>query len=503
MIMVRIFNSIWGRFQHQVENTIKFMECNFDKSYYHNPWPSIVGATPLGFQIKDQKLFLVISMVVIVLVISAFGYGWIIKEEARTGGMGEKWHMATSGTLGLDIITMRPDGSILLNDYEHHLISLVDPNGMVEWSHDYGSYLGSCQINGDEFYMIAVSESGNYTLDCITMDGVWKSSMPFPSIDTFTLGPNGPDFAIGNKGYNSTIYNIEGGSINWAYTQNGSLAIGDRLNDGRVLLRHVNASFNTADYDVNEIVMLSSMGIPEWKRPFPHVGGYYGTSTAEIAANGTIVAVRQVSLGGLEEARLTQGYTTSGDLVWAKNESFDFSIARDPYFTSKAWAGNVISMSKVDPTDSSRGWNVMLNDTQHGSIYEMDGMEFFLSSDGQAFGLDSNGKILWHINTGIADSQLCEVNDSQGLLLRTDYSILKIGMDGSFWVFDVADSSIRDARFGSYNTVYVMASDKMVVLDKPTVSTPTEYLIAMLSVDMLVVLSSALWIADRLIKKPN
>jgi hypothetical protein len=462
----------------------------------------IDGEDHLGKEVRDEKLFLVISMVIIVVVMSALGYGWISQEETRTGGMGEKWHMAAEGMYGSDMITMRSDGSILLVDNEHHLISLVDQNGLVRWSHDYGYSLGFSQIDGDNFYMIAVSESGNYTLDCITMEGIWTSSMPFPSVDSFILGTDGPDFATGREGYNSTIYNIEGGTINWAYTQNGSLGIGSVLNDGSVLLRHVKASYDSADYEVNEIVMLSPNGTPEWKRPFPQVGGYFGTSTVNIADNGTIVIVRQYSLGS-EDVRLTQGYTASGDLIWVTNESIDYSFAMDPYFTSEVWAENVVLMSKVDPVDGSSNWNVLLNDTQHGTIYEMDGMEFFVSSDGQAFGLDENGIVLWHVDTGIADNQLCEANDSQGLLLRTDHSILKIDTHGSFWVYDMADSSISDAMFGPYNTVYVLAGDKMVVLYKPTVSTPTEYLITMLSVDLLIVLSSGVWIADRLIPRPD
>jgi hypothetical protein len=46
-----------------------------------------------------------------------------------------------------------------------------------------------------------------------------------------------------------------------------------------------------------------------------------------------------------------------------------------------------------------------------------------------------------------------------------------------------------DFRFGQNDTIYVLTSDKMVVLYKPTVSTPTEYLIVMLSIDLVIILS--------------
>jgi hypothetical protein len=95
------------------------------------------------------------------------------------------------------------------------------------------------------------------------------------------------------------------------------------------------------------------------------------------------------------------------------------------------------------------------------------------------------------------------IDQELGILVRSDNSVTKIGNDGSYWTYEGLDSSVTDLRFGPNNTVYVLTADKLVVLDKPTVSTPTEYLIAMISVDLLIVLSSGLWIADRLVKKPN
>ena len=52
----------------------------------------------------------------------------------------------------------------------------------------------------------------------------------------------------------------------------------------------------------------------------------------------------------------------------------------------------------------------------------------------------------------------------------------RMGLTG----LDGLDSSVTALRFGPNDTVYVLTVDKLVVLDKPTVSTPTEYLIAMI-----------------------
>ena len=63
--------------------------------------------------IKDTKLILVSSMMVLVVIISAFGYGWIIHEESRTGGIGEKWEVPVSETYQPILETIQPDGSML------------------------------------------------------------------------------------------------------------------------------------------------------------------------------------------------------------------------------------------------------------------------------------------------------------------------------------------------------------------------------------------------------
>jgi len=73
-------------------------------------------------QIKDEKLLLVSSMIVLVLIVSAFGYGWIVREEAISGGMGEEWRMAVSETYQPNMDMIGPDGSIYFTDSEQHLI---------------------------------------------------------------------------------------------------------------------------------------------------------------------------------------------------------------------------------------------------------------------------------------------------------------------------------------------------------------------------------------------
>ena len=91
-----------------------------------------------------------------VVIVSAFGYGWIVHEEARTGGMGEKWHMSVTDSYQPNMDMIRTEGSMLFTDTEHHLISLVDSNGVAEWSHDYGAELINYQMMDDDLYLIVV-----------------------------------------------------------------------------------------------------------------------------------------------------------------------------------------------------------------------------------------------------------------------------------------------------------------------------------------------------------
>ena len=136
-------------------------------------------------------------------------------------------------------------------------------------------------------------------------------------------------------------------------------------------------------------------------------------------------------------------------------------------------------------------------------MYDLGGVEVYVDGNGQAFGLDPNGSILWHIETGIVGTWQSQICCDIGLILQTENTLVKIDKDGTFWVHDGFDSTIRDVRLGQNDTVYVLTDDKLIVLYKPTVSMPSEYLIAMISVDLLISLSAGLWIADRLVKKSN
>ena len=445
-------------------------------------------------------------MVILVVIVSAFGYGWIVHEEAITGGMGEKWRMAASETNQPNLDMIRPDGSVLFTDSEQHLISLVDREGTVEWSHNYGAELDYYQIIDGDLYLIEVSKESQCYLDCVGMDGVWKSSTPCPPIYSFAQGGDGGIYAYGHENDNSTIYNIEGGIIKWAFTQNGSLGVMNVSEDGKVLLRHVHyhSNFNITFpmFDVDEAILLSPNGLPQWRLQFPTSDVLSGSSYTNVAGNGTIILNYEI-----EGMKQTRGYTVSGDLLWYSNMSIEQSTGVRYECQSQGGFGqhdHIEAVYKIDPSNGSNDWSITLNDTYDGSMYSLAGVEVFLSNDGQAFGLDPrDGTVLWHMQFYINGSPQCVSDQELGILVRSDNSVTKIGNDGSYWTYEGLDSSVTDLRFGPNNTVYVLTADKLVVLDKPTVSTPTEYLIAMISVDLLIVLSSGLWIADRLVKKPN
>ena len=95
----------------------------------------------------------------------------------------------------------------LFTDSENRLIILVDVDGSVRWSHDYGSELVYTQIVADNIYLIDVTEGGQYALDCIGLDGIWKSTRPCPPIFSFIHGDEGRVYAsdYANNNYTITI----------------------------------------------------------------------------------------------------------------------------------------------------------------------------------------------------------------------------------------------------------------------------------------------------------
>ena len=382
----------------------------------------------MEIQIKDEKLVLVSSMIILVVIVSAFGYGWIVREEARTGGMGEKWRMAASETYQPNMDMVRSDGSLFFTDSEQHLISLVDKEGAVVWSHNYGAELDYYQIFDGDLYLIEVSKDGNCSLNCVGMDGVWKSSTPCPPIYSFVHGADGGIYAYGYQNSNSTIYNIEGGIIKWTFTQNGSIGIVNVSEDGKVLLRHVHylTNFNTTfpAFDVDEVILLSPDGLPEWRLQFPTSAGFSGSSYANVSDNRTIILAYVI-----DGIRQTRGFDVSGDLLWYSNVSIEHSSEVRYECQSQGGFGQhdyVEAVYKVDPDNESNNWNILLNDTYGGAMYSLGGVEVFLSNDGQVFGIDPNGTVLWHIHAGVTNSPQCHVDYEQGMLIWSDNAVTKI-----------------------------------------------------------------------------
>jgi hypothetical protein len=448
-------------------------------------------------------------MMILVVILSAIGYGWIANQESRTGGMGEKWEMPVSQSYEPQMDLIMSDGSVIFIDTEHHLISLVDADGQVRWSHDFDPNSSCPQIFDGSVYFTNISTNGNYYLNCISLDGVSVSSTKFPPVQSFFIGNDGRTYGQWSE-HNvsrSSIYSIEGGSIIWSLTENGSFSVIRVWDDGTVLLKHTVSHFVTDDFsqvnvfESDELLMMCPNGSSEWRTPCPNVDGHYSSSSVEIASNGTIVLDQYDA-----DKICTQGYDLSGHLIWASTRSYDQSTQGPVYFGCQALGGPhryVESVFKVDPCNSSKSWTIYLNDTWGGSMYEMNGTEIFVSSDGQAFGVDPNGSLLWHTDTGVTGTTRSYVDPESGVLVQSDNTVTKIGKDGSFWTYGGIDSLILGGKLGPNNTVYVLTDDKFIVLYKPTVSMPSEYLIALISADLLIALSSGLWIADRVFKRSN
>jgi hypothetical protein len=131
----------------------------------------------------------------------------------------------------------------------------------------------------------------------------------------------------------SSIYSIEGESIIWSLTENGSFAVIKVWDDGRVLLKHTEGHFVNTNYsEVNvfeweELLMIDPNGSSEWKIHCPKVDGHYSSSSVEIADNGTIV-LDQYAPDWIR----THGYDLSGHLIWTCFGSYDPSAQRPAYF---------------------------------------------------------------------------------------------------------------------------------------------------------------------------
>jgi hypothetical protein len=465
----------------------------------------------LGAHGDYSRLFLIPLLVVVTIIISSFGYGWILSEEARTGGMVERYEMPVSETYLPNLDSIGMDGGVLFTDSTHHIISLVDQNGSIEWSLNYSEKLVYSQIVDNELYFIDISDDGQYALNCYGLDGVWKSTTYCQPIYYFIHGNDGRLYVSGVDQNYTILYCIEGGEIQWSFSQNGSLVVDCVMHDGKVCLRHSHNTIletrgqsTTMICDLDEQIMLTADGVPLWRMPY--FLGLYGFDDTYVANNGTIVLV-------YEDEGVTQyhGFSPSGTLLWTNTTAVYSPVTLSTsacYYGCQPWQGNdqydyVESVYKEDRNNASNSWMVLLNGTQGGSVHVLKGIEIFLSWDGQAYGIDPNGSVRWHVQTGFVGTQQWDADGKLGLLVQSESSVMEIRRDGSFWVHDLIGSTIQRALFGPNDSVYILTDMKLVVLDKPATPKPNEYLIVMISADLLIGLGSALWVVDRMVKKQN
>ena len=107
-----------------------------------------------------------------------------------------------------------------------------------------------------------------------------------------------------------------------------------------------------------------------------------------------------------------------------------------------------------------------------------------VDSSGQARSIDISG---WYIDGAYKD----------GMLLHDDIGFKLIGADGSTeWQYDL-DSGVIQSMHVASGTILVWATDGLTAFHKPAMSNSTMCIVGLVAFDLLVVLTSGIWIMDH------
>jgi hypothetical protein len=466
----------------------------------------------LGKMSQKGMFWAIVSLIVIVVLFSSVLGTFLYNKEASTGGMDLKWKMDFKN--GETVIYQMND-TIIVNFQQSKQLRSIDVNGTVVWSYSYTELLSTYSYDNSDFCFIDKNESTR-TLLCMGENGSIQWSFTNPGVENVYYGEDGNYYiqiVTSNKEYiviSSTMVCIDREGIErWADTEVPYLCLWGVLTDGTCILRHdvceMNDTSNNYEMINEELISFSTNG---------QVLSRLNTSISEPLRfvgqenNGTIIAnyfnlnCTFNYLGLTEDLRnnwsLDSSYVEGrGQTIGSVNYKFKYSCKVNEN-------GNEMTVATLCAYNVSDG--VLLFETRFWGtssswVYVNDGTAYVEDGIGRFWAVDPSGRAYLANDT---DGWKAIGIYGNGMLLYDDFGLKLIDDHGSTeWQYDIEEGSIKSIYLGMGDGIFLVTDAGISVVHKPQVSTTTMYIITLISFDMLVLLTSAVWLIDHWLPRKN
>ena len=464
-----------------------------------------------------EKLWAVALLVGIIIVLSSMVGALLLQKEASTGGMDVLWKQTNVGS-NHDRNVYWINDSALINDISDQVLRCLGPDGSVAWNYPYTDMSSLVAQNG---HICFVDHNGRTTLNCLGYNGSLEWSLVDPWGNITSTFPGAQTYGIpGADGntymFSSTVRSMwcvdASGKQKWNFmVGNGVIGSPVIYPDGTVSIDHVitNASSLNSGHPQlgkgeeisgEELVCISSNGtviktleIPDFRPEQMY--------TFEQATNGTAVirtydienstsSVIGLSdhlqiLWSVQGVDLNDPVQRTGSVIYYlehRSEAIDAYGGTQKFTTLCAYnTSNGSFLYRTDFSGSFSGGLFVNGDTAF--LRDNDKM-WSVDSSGQARSIDISG---WYIDGAYKD----------GMLLHDDIGFKLIGADGSTeWQYDL-DSGVIQSMHVASGTIMVWATDGLTAFHKPAMSNSTMCIVGLVAFDLLVVLTSGIWIMDH------
>ena len=457
-------------------------------------------------------------LVGIIIVLSSMAGSLLVQKEVMTGGMDVLWKQTNIGTLHDRDVYWINDSALVI-DISDKELRCLGSDGSVAWSYPYTDISFLAAQNG---HICFVDHNGRTTLNCLGYNGSLEWSLADPWGNITTTFPGTQTYGIPGADGNTYLFSSTACSLwcvdssgmkKWNVTvDNGVIGSPVIYPDGTVLIVHVitNASSlnsgrpqlgNGEEITSEELVCFSSNGTVIGTLEIP---GFRSDlhNTFEQATNGTAV-IRTYdfenstsSVIGLsdhlqikwsvQEVDMNDPVQGTGSVIYYLEHR---SEAIDAYGDTQ----RITTLCAYNTSNGSYLYRTDFPGFFSGSLF-VNGDIAFLSDNDKMWAVDPNGQARSIDISGWFIYGACK----DGMLLYDDFGFKLIGADGSTeWQYDLDSGVIRSMHVASDGTIMVWASDGLTAFHKPTMSNNMMCIVGLVAFDLLVVLTSGIWMIDH------
>ncbi|HEY3419685.1 MAG TPA: PQQ-binding-like beta-propeller repeat protein [Methanomassiliicoccales archaeon] len=403
--------------------------------------------------------------------------------------------------------------TLIVQDERAHQLKSIGKDGNSRWSYFYSDPL-SMFARDNSYFCFIDHRNDTQILVCLGVNGTVAWSKAVSAQSNVFRGEDGNYYLQAGFMQMDTNHSTctvtcldEKGNERWIQTSDSGLIVWGICSDGTAILRQDIYDLNVTPPGIiivkQELISVSSDGNILGRLSLPS-NAFNAFRLYEQESNGTIVAYFEdvMNFTTYHYMGMTEDLQHNWSLKTSNMEDRGKTIGSVTYKINNTGVvgdnGNTYSIATLGAYNASDGTLLFKTDFQGISFYWVDvnsGTVYVEDRAGSFWAVDQEGQANFAL--GAAGWQAFDTYGN-GLLLYGSSSIKLIDDQGSpEWQYDLEEGTIKSVHVGTDSTIYLITDVGISAVHKPQVSTTMVYIVALISIDILVILTCGLWLMDH------